>query len=375
MNHDTGNQEGFRFIAACGQRNVKILEEALPENATETIQSVRSQPGRKSLTLVMVFKDSDNQEEFNTCVFAGGTFSRPRLSVEKLCKRQQYLCVAGKLGTIKVIDLSRKALHGILFGHAGEVMDLKVSPINEWIVVSSSKDETLRIWNLKANTCVAILGGHYGHRGSITTVAWHENGTRILSGGMDTTVKIWDSSDESPIGLAIRKGLAFSNLLDFEEFTGYVKPVIDQFPMFSSSKVHIDFVDCVQFCGDCILSKSCDHRIILWSPVVKYEATRLGTTKHPPSSDLIVLRSFSISDDKLWYMRFAIHQPTKTLAVGNTKGEIFLWDIEGRKVTPQRLSSHHHSTVRSLEFSVDGRDLMGSADDGSISFWDIHAKS
>ena len=70
-------------------------------------------------------------------------------------------------------------------------------------------------------------------------------------------------------------------------------------------------------------------------------------------------------------MRFATHSKSKMLAVGNTTGDIFLWDIESPIHNPRKLVSRHNSTIRSLVFSPEGTVLLASADDGSICFWDV----
>jgi WD40 repeat protein len=40
-------------------------------------------------------------------------------------------------------------------------------------MLSASKDESLRMWNVKNSTCVAIFSGHKGHRDCILSIGWH----------------------------------------------------------------------------------------------------------------------------------------------------------------------------------------------------------
>ena len=110
----------------------------------------------------------------------------------------QLLCVAGRRGVIKVLDTVRRTLLLTLSGHGDEIYDLKFSPVQEersWLLLSASKDESVRLWNVKTATCVAIFAGHAAHRDSVLHLSWHPLATQFASCGMDTSVKIWSLTD------------------------------------------------------------------------------------------------------------------------------------------------------------------------------------
>ncbi len=44
------------------------------------------------------------------------------------------------------------------------------------------------------------------------------------------------------------------------------KPYIQPVPLFSTTQVHIDYIDCVRWVGNCIISKSTKNRVALWAP-------------------------------------------------------------------------------------------------------------
>jgi len=101
------------------------------------------------------------------------------------------LCLGGTRGIIKVIDTTRRSLHLTLSGHGNDITDLKFSPTNEWLLLSSSKDESIRLWNVYKGVNVAVFCGHNGHQGQVLSVSWHWGGRKFASCGMDNMVKLW----------------------------------------------------------------------------------------------------------------------------------------------------------------------------------------
>ena len=71
-------------------------------------------------------------------------------------------------------------------GHSGNILSCAVSPDGSWIL-SGSEDNTLKIWDTKTTQCKFTLQGH-------TKPVWYcaisSNGELILSGGLDG-IKMW----------------------------------------------------------------------------------------------------------------------------------------------------------------------------------------
>ena len=237
----------------------------------------------------------------------------------------QLLCVAGASAVIKVVDPVQRCQLTTLQGHGSDVYDLKVSPSNEFLLLSASVDESIRLWNLQSFSCVAIFAGHHGHRESILSISWHPLGQKFASAGMDKSIRLWKIS-EPQIAEAIQASQTSESAgLSRSSF----HPVCAQFPYFATTKVHLNFVDCVQFVGDLLLSKSTYNTIVLWMAKVP-AGTDTASTKcaaYTPPSDVIALRTFILDNCNLWFVRFAADSMGRMLAVGNIEGKIDIWDI------------------------------------------------
>ncbi len=143
----------------------------------------------------------------------------------------QLCCVAGTRGIIKIIDTVRMKLLLTLSGHGHEIFDMSLCPTDEWLLLSASKDESLRLWNVQNAQCLAIFAGHEGHRDAILGVDWHPLGEMFVSSGMDEQIKIW-----SIAGKEIQDAIEKDKNGD-ETF----RTVYEQLPIFSSSMLHTNY--------------------------------------------------------------------------------------------------------------------------------------
>ena len=56
-------------------------------------------------------------------------------------------------------------------------------------IVSGSDDKTLRLWDAKSGQCIGTP--LKGHENSVWSVAFSSDGTRIVSGSQDKTLRLW----------------------------------------------------------------------------------------------------------------------------------------------------------------------------------------
>jgi len=78
-----------------------------------------------------------------------------------------------------------------LHGHTEWVTSVAYSPEGTHIV-SGSWDRTIRVWNATTGQCVA--GPLQGHTSSVTSIAYSPDGTYIVSGSWDNTIRVWNAT-------------------------------------------------------------------------------------------------------------------------------------------------------------------------------------
>ena len=77
-------------------------------------------------------------------------------------------------------------------GHTHSVTSVAYSPDGSHIV-SGSQDKTIRVWNAATGQCVA--GPFQGHTDRVTSVAYSPNGSYIISGSEDCSIKVWKTEE------------------------------------------------------------------------------------------------------------------------------------------------------------------------------------
>jgi small GTP-binding protein len=78
--------------------------------------------------------------------------------------------------------------HKILRGHKATVIGVAITADGRR-AVSGSYDHTVRVWDLDAGTCLAMLEGHSNY---VWEVAVTPDGRRAVSGSLDRTAQVWD---------------------------------------------------------------------------------------------------------------------------------------------------------------------------------------
>jgi WD40 repeat protein len=102
----------------------------------------------------------------------------------------KYLVSSSRDKTIKIWNLHTGELLHTLKGHTDGVYAIALSPDNQ-IIASGSADKTVRLWHLKTGE---LLGTFSGHANTVTALTFTASGEILVSASLDKTIKIWQRS-------------------------------------------------------------------------------------------------------------------------------------------------------------------------------------
>ncbi|GJN26573.1 hypothetical protein PR202_gb14514 [Eleusine coracana subsp. coracana] len=117
------------------------------------------------------------------------------LDLKFIGEDEQYLAVATNLEQVRVYDVATMSCSYVLAGHTEIVvcLDTCVSSSGRTLVVTGSKDNTVRLWDTERRRCIGIGKGHLGAIGSVAFSKKSKN--FFVSGSSDRTIKIWSWDD------------------------------------------------------------------------------------------------------------------------------------------------------------------------------------
>ena len=87
-----------------------------------------------------------------------------------------------------------------LRGHEGAVNCVHASKDGTRLV-SGGDDQTVRVWDVKTGKLVSTMSGHDDR---VLSVCFSPDGKKIASGARDKTVRIWDAATGAPVGSPLR---------------------------------------------------------------------------------------------------------------------------------------------------------------------------
>jgi WD40 repeat protein len=202
-----------------------------------------------------------------------------------------------------------------LTGHSDSVFSVAYSPDGQTLA-SGSKDNTIKLWNVKTGNLLQTLTGHSD---SVYSVAYSPDGQTLASGSKDNTIKLWN----------VKTG----NLL--QTLTG-----------------HSDLGKPLAYNpdGQTLASGSLDNTIKLWN-------LKTGNLLQ------------TLKGNSVWANSLAYNPDGKTLASGGADITIKLWNVKTGNLL-QTLTGHSNA-VYSVAYSPDGQTLASGSLDKTIKLWNL----
>ncbi|KAG6809530.1 hypothetical protein H0H92_015911, partial [Tricholoma furcatifolium] len=215
--------------------------------------------------------------------------------------------------SVRVWDVSTGKQVQELQGHTNWVKSVAFSPCST-LIVSGSFDKSLRVWDVTNGKQIQQLQGHTDW---VKSVAFSIDGTQIVSGSDDKSVRVWDASS----GKQVQR---------LEGHTAGVNSVA-----FSPNQTQI-------------VSGSRDESVRIWDASTGKQIQRLQGHTH-------------------WVHSVAFSANGTQIVSGSHDKSVRVWNaLTGKQV--QELQGHFYE-VNSVAFSPDGTQIVSGSSDESVRIW------
>ena len=281
----------------------------------------------------------------------------------------QLVLSSSEDNTVRVWDAAAGESVRALRGHGRAVRACAFSPNGEW-VLSGGDDESVRVWNLRGYQETRVLHATVfsGHEDAVLSARFSRDGQMIVTASRDRTASLWDAASGKP-------------LKRFEEGHEFLVSGAVFFPG-----------------GQYVATGAGDNSVRIWDMTAGTQQAaltptgRIGTLAVSPDGKLIATGSTN-SDVKLWsapggeaqgnlsgheseVSAIAFSPNGERLASGDNRGRVRLWKKEpatanGSAWTFERELNGHSSSITSLRFTPDGRRLVTASGDRTCGQWDL----
>jgi len=218
-------------------------------------------------------------------------------------------------------------LEGTLTGHSGWVTQISTNPLYKNMLISSSRDKTIIIWNLDESGS-ALTGkpvkSLHGHGHFVSDVVMSSDGQYALSGSWDKTLRLWDLNT----GQTTR------------QFVSHTQDVLSV--AFSTDNRQI-------------VSGSRDKKIKLWNT--------LAQCKH-------TIEEKECHNDWVSTVRFSPSSTNPVIVSAGWDKVVKVWNLSTCRLKTNHIG--HTGYVNTVTVSPDGSLCASGGKDGSAMLWDLN---
>mmetsp|Transcript_23362 Transcript_23362/g.55696 ORF Transcript_23362/g.55696 Transcript_23362/m.55696 type:complete len:509 (-) Transcript_23362:165-1691(-) len=217
---------------------------------------------------------------------------------------------------------------GDLRGHESRLFSAEFSPKDDGLLVTSSEDNTCRVWDVTEGKQILALRDHTE---AIYSATWSPDGNHLLTGGSDGKIILWDAH------------------------TGRNKAVFEPGgDVFGAT-----------FLGDDRIISASDDNLIIWDIQT---GMRRQSKKAQSATDYVFGGRSRNPDACPWVFCLEGCQEHGILALGISDATVRIWDLE---LEERVVFRGHAKDVCSLNIKRDGSEVVSGSGDAMAGIWDL----
>ncbi len=253
-------------------------------------------------------------------------------------------------------------------GHTDDVSCIAISPDGTRIA-SGSLDKTVKVWETSSGKERLTFAAH---NGAVRGVSFSPDGKWVVSAGDDKIVRLWDVETGEQSGTFQGEGhqnrvtsVVFSStgLIASGSWDGDVRVWNSENDEQICSPLEHDYpVTSVAFSADerTLVSASIGARVTVWN-----------LNEAPPKAkERLVGYSDPVTNEASPFLSVVMSPDGTRIAAAGFDRNVRIWDTDAEKSAPVHLLEGHRSSVNSLSFSPDGKRLVTASDDQTVKVWD-----
>ncbi|HMD02650.1 MAG TPA: WD40 repeat domain-containing protein, partial [Candidatus Baltobacteraceae bacterium] len=263
-------------------------------------------------------------------------------------------------GTIALWDTETGGRRALWRGHVGTIGALAFSPDSKRLV-SGGIDRSVKLWSIDGTR----IGALDGQSGAITAVEFSPDGTRVVAASEDGTARLWDAATVKPVGSPLKHtaGVAtahFSSdgttvLTGSSDGTAAIWATATGVRLFTLAGHRAPIVAAVfSPDGKHVATGAWDRTARLWN-------AKTGASEHELTGHAAAV------------VRLAFDPVGANLITGSLDGTARLWNVATGEL--ERPLTGHSKAITAVSFVKNGKAAITASADGTIKLWTLDTRT